>query len=104
MESKNKIKKIYFLLNPDYKVFVVEGSAKSKTSLYHPSMPFSLMNFELYLLIHTWMIKTISISEYESDLHNFFKSNIIFYNLTADEKNMVKELNGRDDLIYLNFD
>jgi hypothetical protein len=102
--QKQAIKKIYFNLNPDYKVFVVQGSAKSKTTLYHPSMPFSLMNFELYPLIHTWMIKSISIFEYENDLQTFSKSNIIFYNLTLDEKNKVNELNNREDLIYINFD
>ena len=99
-KQKQDIKKIYSRLNPDYKVFVVQGSAKSETTLYHPLMPFSLMNFELYPFIHT----RILISEYENDLQNFFKYNIIFYNLTADEKNKVKELNGRDGLIYLNFD
>jgi hypothetical protein len=102
--QKQAIKKIYSNLNPDYKVFVVQGSAKSKTTLYHPSMPFSLMNFELYPLIHTWMIKSISIFEYENDLQTFSKSNIIFYNLTLDEKNKVNELNNREDLIYINFD
>jgi len=103
-KQKQEIKKIYSYLNPNYKVFVVQGSAKSKTTLYHPSISFSLMNFELYPLVHTWMIETISVSEYENDLQNFLKSNIIFYNLTVDEKNKVKELNNRNDLIYLNFD
>ena len=101
--QKQAIKKIFTKLNPDYQVFVVQGNAKSKTTLYHPSMPFSLMNFELFPLVHTWMIESISISKYEKEPQNFFKSNIIFYNLTLDEKNKVKELNGYDDLIYLNF-
>ena len=102
--QKQAIKKIYSRLNPDYKVFVVQGSAKSKTTLYHPSMPFSLMNFELFPIVHTWMIKIIPLSQYVNELQNFFQSNIIFYNLTLDEKKKIKELNSRNDLIYLNFD
>ena len=102
--QKQAIKKIFTKLNPDYQVFVVQGNAKSKTTLYHPSMPFSLMNFELFPLVHTWMIESIPFPQYVNERQNFFQPNIIFYNLSLDEKNKVKELNGREDLIYLNFD
>ena len=47
-ELIKEIKKIYNMLKPNLETFIIEGSYKSKTTAYHPSMPFSLMNFEFY--------------------------------------------------------
>ena len=103
-EQKQAIKKIYSKLKLDHEVFVVTGSAKSKKTLYHPSMPFSLMNFEFFpIFSNSWMIRTVSFYDYVNKLKNFLHPNIIFYNFTPEEKEVIQKLSGRDDLIYLNF-
>ena len=103
-EQKQAIKKIYSRLKLGHKVLVVTGSAKSKTTLYHPSMPFSLMNFEFFpILSSDWMVRIISFDDYMNKIPIVFQPNIIFYNFTLEEKQVIKKLSGRNDLMYINF-
>ena len=102
---KQKIKKIFYMLKPNLETFVVEGSYKSKTTAYHPSMPFSLMNFEFYSInSKTKKIKTIKFSNYINEFYTLLNGNIVFYNLTPSEKKLLKKINISQNHIYLNFD
>ena len=103
-EQKQAIKKIYSRLKLGHEVLVVTGSAKSKTTLYHPSMPFSLMNFEFFpILSSDWMVRIISFDDYMNKIPIVFQPNIIFYNFSLEEKQVIKKLSGRNDLMYINF-
>ena len=93
------------MLKPNLETFIIEGSYKSKTTAYHPSMPFSLMNFEFFSKNSvTKKIKTIKFSNYIDKLHNSYNGNLVFYNLTENEKKLVKKVNNIQNYIYLKFD
>jgi hypothetical protein len=103
--QKQKINKLNLQMSSNYSFYVVEGSAISFTTKYHPTMPISLINYELYgAITDQWIVETVLYSDYLKGRYKVFNPNIIFYNLTKYEKKQINKINSYKNKIFLNFD
>jgi hypothetical protein len=102
--QKQTIKAISSRLTPGHRPYVILGSMTSNTIKYHPTMIFSLMNFEFYPF-PGWLVAVIPLKNYLSEADKFLEPNLIFYNLTNDEKEKVENKRYfNKKIIFLNFD